>query len=105
MCWCLWERAWRRGKEEDDAERGMMERFAGAVHPGWGWNRKESGYQVKGDGCRWRSWKVQVQVQKRSSRYSASSTNSHWILVPGVQFRCENVPLSDSGPIVGFSEE
>ena len=58
----------------------MMERFAGVVRPGWGWNRKESGYQVKGDGCRWRSWKVQVQVQKRPPPYSASSANSHWIL-------------------------
>ena len=37
--------------------------------------------------------------------YSASSTISHSILVSGVQFRCENVPLSGRGPLAEFSEE
>jgi len=37
--------------------------------------------------------------------YSASSTSSHSILVSGVQFRCENVPLPGRGPLAEFSEE
>ena len=59
MRWCLWERPGRRGREEEAADPGRMETFAGVARPGWGWNREGGGYQVKGACCRPNLEKVQ----------------------------------------------
>lgn len=78
MRWCLWERPGRRGREEEAADPGRMETFAGVARPGWGWNREEGDYLVKGACCRPNLEQVQVQESLPSTLPPPPSHTRFW---------------------------
>lgn len=93
------------GETREERERGGGRgpeqagdiRWGGAARVGL--EPEEGGYQVKG-ACADRTWR---KFRFRSPPPPLRPPPTH--TVPGVQFRCENVPLSGREPLVEFSEE